>query len=109
MHKLGGVQEGLRWDAAAMQACTAQLFLLDDRDLEAKLGSSDGADIPGGAATDDGYVERLIGHMSRLYRRSNLRAGSGRRSAACLSKSRWGSARPHTRLRRSPGSRSYRA
>jgi len=67
MHQLRRVQEGLRRDAAAVQAGAAQLLLLDDRNPEAKLGSSDGADIPGGAATDDGYVERLIGQTPRFY------------------------------------------
>src|ERR1700738_1642346 len=67
MGQLGGVQKGLRRDAAAVEAGTADLLLLDDGDFEPELGSTDGADISGGATADDGYVERLIGHTSRLY------------------------------------------
>ena len=66
VRQLGGMEEGLGRNAAPMQAGATDLLLLDDRDLEPQLGSTDGADISGGAAADDGYVERLIGHTSRL-------------------------------------------
>ncbi len=49
-----------------MQAGATDLLFLDDCNLEPQLGSADGADISGGAAADDGYVERLIGHTNRL-------------------------------------------
>src|SRR5690242_21925648 len=61
------MQERLGRDAATMQAGAADRLLLDDCDLEPQLGPTDGADISGGAAANDGYVERLIGHTNRFY------------------------------------------
>src|SRR5437899_5761155 len=61
------MQERLGRDAAAMQAGPAHFLLLDNRNLEPELGSTDSADISGGATADDGDVERLIRHTSRLY------------------------------------------
>jgi hypothetical protein len=60
------MEKGLRRNAAAVEAGAAHLLLLDDCDLESQLGSTDGADISGGAAPDDGYVKRLIRHTKRL-------------------------------------------
>ena len=58
--KLRGMQQCLRWNAADIQAGAAMRRpLFDNRDLEAKLGAADGADIASGSGADDGDVKRI--------------------------------------------------
>src|SRR5438445_3435556 len=99
--QLRGMEERFGGNAAAVQAGAAHLLFLDDCDLESQLGSSNSTDIPGGAAADDGYVKRLIGHTQRLYPATrgspNSPAASARRQAGGPWRNRSASGRPRTR------------
>jgi hypothetical protein len=57
------MQEGLGGYAPAMQAGAAHFLLFNDGDPQTQLSASDRSDVAGGSPADDGYVERLIGHM----------------------------------------------
>ena len=60
--KFGGMQQGLRRNAADIEAGAAMGgALFDDRDFEAELGRADGADIAAGAGADDGEI-KLFSH-----------------------------------------------
>src|SRR5713101_1197816 len=67
VRQLRGMKERLGRDATPVQAGASDLLLLDDRNFEPELGSTNSADIPGGATADDGDIERFIRHTSRLY------------------------------------------
>jgi hypothetical protein len=43
-----------------MQACAAQLYFLDNRDIEAELLRADGGNIPAGASAQKHEIELLI-------------------------------------------------
>src|SRR5208283_3551702 len=62
MIDLRGPQQGLRWDAAPVEADAAQLVALDDRGLHPELRRPDRRDIAAGSATDDNEVERSLRH-----------------------------------------------
>ena len=110
MSQLRGMEERLGGNAAAMQAGSAYLLFLDDRDLEPQLGSPNSTDISGGAAADDGYVKRLIGHTNRLYPATDGSANSPASPAPRPAAGPWRShsvcGRPHTRPGRWVASRS---
>jgi hypothetical protein len=57
LHELGVGEEGLRGDAAPVEADAAELGALDAGDVVAELGGADGADVAGGAAADDDEIE----------------------------------------------------
>ena len=92
---LGGVEERLRRDAADVQAGAAEgRALLDDRDLEAKLGGLDGADVAAGAGADDGEIvggcqRKMLPHeavdVSGEEIAASAAAVSGRSAHGCLS------------------------
>jgi hypothetical protein len=46
-----------------MEAGTAHFLFFNDGDPQTQLRPSDRSDVAGGSPADDGYVERLIGHM----------------------------------------------
>ena len=57
LEQLGGVQQGLRGDAADVEAGAAMGgALLDHRDLQPELRRADRADIAAGAGADDDEV-----------------------------------------------------
>ena len=58
--ELGGPEQRLGGDAAAVEAGAAQaLVLLDERRLQPELPGADGRHVPARARTDDHHVERL--------------------------------------------------
>ena len=83
---LGGVQQRLGRDAAAVQAGAAQLVLLDQADGEAQLGGAQRRRVPAAAATEDDKVKVLLGHPATPLRtRSATRtATGGDRGAGCM-------------------------
>ncbi len=67
---LGGVQQRLGGDAAAVQAGTAQLVLLDEGHREAQLGRAQRAGVPAGTpAQDQDVVGVALAQLSLLPRR----------------------------------------
>src|ERR1700743_2801617 len=63
MIDLGGSQQRLGRDAAPVQADAAEVGFLDDRGLEAELGSTNGCNLAAGAGADDNDVEGSVGHF----------------------------------------------
>src|SRR5438132_10922407 len=61
--QLRRMQEGLGGYAPAMQAGTAHFLLFNHGDPQTQLSPPDRSDVAGGSSADDGYVERLLGHM----------------------------------------------
>ncbi len=57
---LGGVQQGLRRDAAAVQARAADLVALDHGDREVQLGGAQGGRVPAAAGAEDDDVVHLL-------------------------------------------------
>ena len=72
---LGGVQQRLGRDAAAVQARAADLVLLDERDRLAELGSAQGRRVAAAAAAQDDQIEGVVGHRdaSPAMRRMSVR------------------------------------
>jgi hypothetical protein len=61
VEEFGGVEHGLRGDAADVEAGAAKGFAaLDAGGLEAELGAADGAHVAAGAGADDYHV--ILGH-----------------------------------------------
>ena len=59
---LGGVQQGLGRDAAHVEAGAAQVALLDQPDLQAELGRSQGAGVTARTSPEDEDVELTVRH-----------------------------------------------
>ena len=56
-------KQGLSRDAADVQAGAAEVrVFLDEGGLQAKLPGADGRSVPGGPATDDGYIVDSVSH-----------------------------------------------
>jgi hypothetical protein len=48
------VEQGLRWDATAVQADSARVyFWIDERDVHAKIGGEECSGVSSGTGTDD--------------------------------------------------------
>jgi hypothetical protein len=56
---LGGAQQGLRGDAAPVQADAAQVFAFDHCGFLSELGGADGGHVAAGATAEDHDVERI--------------------------------------------------
>ena len=66
--ELGGIEQGLAWNAPNVQACsTKSRPLVDASDLHSELGRADRRHIAAGASTNHGKVE-AIGHGCFLSR-----------------------------------------
>lgn len=60
MELVGGVEEGLGWDTADIEASTSEGSSLFDTDgLESLLGTLDGSDVTAGASTNNCEVVLL--------------------------------------------------
>src|SRR5690606_30939295 len=56
-HSVRVLKQRLRWNAAPVQAGSAQRWLpFDDRDLQTELRAPDGRNVPAGAGADDHHV-----------------------------------------------------
>src|SRR5688572_22222671 len=74
--------QGLRWDAADVEADAAEVFLLNDDHVLAELRQTDGSDVAAGAAADD---EGLGANGFHVYAISmNISVGSLRYLAMVL-------------------------
>jgi hypothetical protein len=60
--ELGVLEERLGRDAADVEADTAPVLLLHDRDLLAQLGRSDRGDVAAGAGAEDQDIEVVVAH-----------------------------------------------
>src|SRR2546426_3961037 len=58
----GVFQEGLRRDAAPVQADSSEFVLLDHRRAETELRSPDRGNVPPGSAADDRQIKLSFGH-----------------------------------------------
>ncbi len=58
----GLIDQGLRWNAADVEADAPGRLLLDDRDGEPELGGSDRADVAAGTGADDDEVVFFFSH-----------------------------------------------
>ena len=64
MKEVGGLEQRLRRDAAAVEAGAAEPVALDEADREAELRGADGAHVAHAAAEDEQVESLLFGHQS---------------------------------------------
>ena len=68
MEDLGRAQQRLGWNAAPIEADSAQQLALDDRGLQTELRAADRRDIASGSGAEDDYVV-IVSHLLSLSSR----------------------------------------
>ena len=76
LRETGAFEEGLGGDAPPEDAGATQRFALDDGDLHAQLGATNGTHVSGGAAAEDDDVERSHGELGQTVWAPERRSGN---------------------------------